>query len=261
MSDPEPQRESRRMVQGKMRPYHVPLTAMILVGGLGTRLRPVVSDRPKPMAMVQNVPFLEILVNSLAKKGVKDFVLLTGYRAEIIEDHFLGRSLNGLTLRISHEEFPLGTGGAVKHAAEFASDPSLLVNGDTFFDADIKKLCAFHEEMKGEVTLSLMAVDDVRPYGSVCLDEDGMITGFIEKGGGSGGPGLINGGLSLLSRGFIAALPDDAPYSMEQDIFPSLAREGKMFGLFQDRPFFDIGTPESYRAFERFVQQHRDLLP
>ena len=96
------------------------------------------------------VPFLEILVNSLAKKGVKDFVMLTGYRAEMIEDHFLAKSINGLTLRISHEEFPLGTGGAVKHAADFASDPSLLVNGDTFFDADINKLWQFHQEKRGK---------------------------------------------------------------------------------------------------------------
>jgi NDP-sugar pyrophosphorylase family protein len=135
------------------------------------------------------------------------------------------------------------------------------VNGDTFFDADIDNLWRFHQEKKGDVTLSLVGMDDVRPYGSVSLDESGMITGFTEKGGGSGGPGLINGGLSLLSRGFIDELPDGAPFSMERDIFPSLARERKMYGLFQDRPFFDIGTPESYRAFERFVRQHGDLLP
>lgn len=244
-----------------MRTPHVPVTALILVGGLGTRLRTIVSDRPKPMAMIGNVTFLDILVNSLATKGVKDFVMLTGYKAEMIEDHFLARPRGDSTLRISREDRPLGTGGAVKNAEDFASDPSLVVNGDTFFDVDIDRLWRYHKEKKGDVTLSLIGMDDVRPYGSVRLDESGMITGFTEKGEGSDGPGLINGGFSLLSRDFIASLPDEAPFSMERDIFPSLARAGKMYGLFQDKPFFDIGTPENYRAFERFVRRHSDLLP
>lgn len=231
----------------------LPVTALILAGGFGTRLRPVVSDRPKPMALVNGIPFLEILIDSLAEKGVRRFVLLIGYMGEMIEDYFKQRQSESLEIRFAHEETPLGTGGAVKNAEEFASDPSLLVNGDTFFDGDIEGLLKFHGQKGASVTLSLLAVPDVNRYGTVVADTDGRIRGFREKDSRKAAPGLINAGLSLLSKEFINGLPSGQAFSMERDIFPSLALSGKMFGLAQERPFFDIGTPESYEAFKRYV--------
>jgi D-glycero-alpha-D-manno-heptose 1-phosphate guanylyltransferase len=232
---------------------HLPFTAMILVGGLGTRLRSVVSDRPKPLAMVGDVPFLQILIDSLVHKGVRDFVLLAGYMSNMIESSIGSRYQRKLNVRFSLEERPLGTGGAVRNAAGFATDPTLLVNGDTFFDADLGKLYDYHKGSKGEVTLSLLEVNDASRYGSVLVDSSGRITGFKEKAEGSSGVGLINGGLSFLSRDFILGLPEGESFSMERDIYPSFVQTGKMFGLMQQAPFFDIGTPESYEAFQRFV--------
>lgn len=237
-----------------MRDKHaaLPFAAFILAGGLGLRLRPVIADRPKPMAAVGDAPFLEMLIDSLARKGVREFVLLTGFRGEMIEDHFRRLKPDGVSIKFSQEAVPLGTGGAVKLAERFATDPTLLVNGDTFFDADLSALLRFHGEKNAQVSLSLYEVEDVSRYGSVNVDNNGRITGFSEKKP-SGGRGLINAGLSLLSADFIKWLPEGS-YSMEQDVFPKFVASGRMFGLCQDRPFFDIGTPESYEAFQAFVR-------
>ena len=237
----------------------LPFTAFILAGGLGTRLQPVVSDRPKPMALVDGVPFLEMLLHSLAGKGVRDFVMLSGYRGDAIEEYFRGWGSHEVRVRFSREEKPLGTGGAVKLAERFATDPTLLVNGDTFYDADVHELLRFHRITGADVTLSLMPVENAARYGSVDVDEDGRVMGFHEKKGSSG-PGLINAGCSLLSLAFIKKLPQGCAFSMEQDIFPELTQTGKMFGLCREGTFFDIGTPESYEAFKRFATKPRQVL-
>ncbi len=235
-----------------------PITALILAGGLGERLRSVVPDRPKPMALIDGVPFLEILIRSLAAKGVRDFVLLTGYMGDMIEEYFQTPFDAGLSIRFSRERLPLGTGGAVKMAESMASDPSLLVNGDTFFDADVASLVRFHKQKSPSATLSLYPVDDVGRYGAVEADHEGRIIGFREKAQDMG-TGLINAGLSVLSREFVSSLPE-GPFSMERDIFPALAASGKMFGLSMKRPFFDIGTPDSYREFAVFIKQHPEYF-
>jgi len=212
------------------------------------------------MALIEGVPFLELLIGSLVGKGVRSFVLLTGYKGDMIERHFASLVNAGVTIRCSPEQTPLGTGGAVKNAALFATEPCLLVNGDTFFDADLEGLLRFHSEKKADVTLSLFEVDDVGRYGSVLVDQAGMITRFCEKDEGKAGRGFINAGVSILSKEFIESLPD-GPFSMERDVFPSLAGSGRLFGLPQQGAFFDIGTPESYAAFQAFVRGHPNLFP
>ncbi|MCA1961566.1 MAG: nucleotidyltransferase family protein [Desulfomonile sp.] len=240
-----------------MQPRALPFTAMILVGGLGLRLRTMVSDRPKPMALVGGKPFLEILIDCLAAKGVRDFVLLSGYMSEKIEEHFTRAQLKtGLRVRCCREETPLGTGGAVRNAARFATEPTLVVNGDTFFDANLGDLLRCHNEHGSDVTLSLRRVSDRSRYGSVVVNEDGRVTGFVEKGRGPHEPGLINAGVSVMARSFILSLPRGVPFSMEQDVFPSLAATGRMSGLVQESAFFDIGTPESYQAFLSYAREH-----
>jgi D-glycero-alpha-D-manno-heptose 1-phosphate guanylyltransferase len=229
------------------------IVAFILAGGLGTRLKSVVSDRPKPMALVRGVPFLEVLIDSFVSKGIKDFVLLTGYKSHMIEEHFR-EHYSSVRVRFSCEQTPLGTGGPVKQAEQLATEPSLLVNGDTFFDVDLDELHRFHVAKRALVTLSLLRVDDVGRYGAVKVDEQGRILGFVEKTPGPRGPGLINGGVSMLSLDFILGLPEGKPFSMEQEIFPLLCDSGRMFGLRQQRAFFDIGTPESYRDFLSFAR-------
>jgi NDP-sugar pyrophosphorylase family protein len=230
-----------------------PFIAMILAGGLGTRLRAIVSDRPKPLVLVRGVPFLDILIDSLASKGVRRFAILTGYLGRMIEEHLKDKYGNRLDISFSHEHEPLGTGGAVKLAAHLATEPTLLVNGDTFFDADLERLGRFHEEKRGQATLSLVKVQDPGRYGSVEVDQEGRVTGFREKDASSGGPGLVNAGVSMLTRQFILDLPATGHFSMEKDIFPIIGVKGELFGLCQDRAFFDIGTPESYEAFQAFM--------
>jgi D-glycero-alpha-D-manno-heptose 1-phosphate guanylyltransferase len=237
----------------------LPITALVLAGGMGTRLRSVVSDRPKPMALVNGAPFIEILIDSLAAKGIREFVLLVGHMADIIEKHFMAHNDKNLRIRFSYEQTPLGTGGAVKKAEGFASDPSLLINGDTFFDGDIHQLLQFHREKAADVTLSLLPVRDVSRYGSVTVNKTGLITGFREKHEGAAELGLINAGFSLISRDFIGSLPVDLAFSMEREIFPKLADSGRMFGLISKRSFFDIGTPESYDDFKRFIKDREEL--
>lgn len=231
----------------------LPFTALILAGGLGKRLRSVVSDRPKPMADVRGAPFLEILIESLADKGVRQFVLLTGYKGEAIEEHFANGCRSDIRITFSRERSALGTGGAVKNAEAFATDPSLLVNGDTFFDADLETLLSFHRSNAAEATLSLCKVQDASRYGSVMVNRKGMVIGFREKDKKISEPGLINAGLSLLAKRLISSLPNGS-FSMEREIFPTLVESGNVFGLLQERPFFDIGTPESYEAFKLFMR-------
>lgn len=228
--------------------------AFVLVGGLGTRLRSVVADRPKPMALVNGKPFLEILVRWLQRNGLEEIVLLTGYRSEAIEEYF--RSFLKPKLLFSRENVPLGTGGAVKLAEPFATDPTLLVNGDTFFDADIHSLFLQHLKEKPKVTLSLTQVADSSRYGSVVLDRSRRILRFEEKADHPKGPGLINAGMTLLSLDTIKTLPAGLNFSMEKDIFPGLASRREMLGIVLEGTFFDIGTPESYLEFVRYAEDH-----
>jgi D-glycero-alpha-D-manno-heptose 1-phosphate guanylyltransferase len=239
----------------KLSPRSLPITALILAGGMGTRLRAIVSDRPKPMALVHGVPFIEILIDSLAEKGIREIVLLVGYMGDFIEEYFTGLSNINSRIRVSHEQTPLGTGGAVKKAENLATDPSLLINGDTFFDGDINRLIQLHSEKAADVTLSLLPVADASRYGSVTVTENGLIEGFHEKQERISGPGLINAGFSLISKNFISELPGDRAFSMEREIFPKLADSGRMCGLVSKRSFFDIGTPESYEDFKKFVRE------
>jgi D-glycero-alpha-D-manno-heptose 1-phosphate guanylyltransferase len=227
------------------------LTALIPAGGLGTRLRSVVQDRPKPMADINGAPFLEIVVRCFHRKGLRHFVFLVGYKGEMIENHF--KNLPGdWDFGFSREVEPLGTGGAIKKALSFASEPCVSINGDTFFDADLNALLNFHREKRGSATLALYPVADVSRYGSVELNHEGRITRFTEKSDAGPKAGLINAGVTILSRDFIASLPDGA-FSMEQDVYPKEAAAGRLFGLAQDRAFFDIGTPESYADFTKYA--------
>lgn len=231
----------------------LPFPALILVGGLGTRLRPMVSDCPKPMAPVCGKPFLEILLDLLIRKGVSEFVLLTGYLGEQVENHFREGYRGTAGIRFSREPEPLGTGGAVRHARDKAGDPSLIVYGDTYFDVDLHELYRFHRHSQGIASLSLRHVPDAGRYGRVVTREDGRIEAFEEKGTGGSGPGLVAGGFYLYSRAFFDVLPDETSFSMEREVFPDLAREGLLYGLPQDKAFFDIGTPESYESFIDFA--------
>lgn len=231
----------------------LPFTAFILAGGVGSRLRTVVSDRPKPMALIGDKPFLDILIETLVEKGVSTIVLLTGYMSGHIEKHANKYHDSNVVVQISREETPLGTGGAVRNALNFASDPTLLVNGDTYFEVNILDLYNFHLRHNAEVTLSLGRVPDVGRYGAVLIGADHRIEDFQEKSETICGPGLINAGFSMVSRKLIENLPENRAFSMEKEVFPSLISGGRMFGIEQSGAFFDIGTPDSYYKFIEYM--------
>lgn len=220
------------------------VTAAILAGGLGTRLRPAVADRPKVLATVAGRPFLAQLLDQLAAGGVTEVVLLVGYGAEQVRETFDGQ-FNGLRLHYSTESSPLGTGGAVRHALpHLTGGRVLLLNGDSFCDFDLRDLLA----ADGVAYMVLAEVPDTGRYGRV-ESADGRVTGFTEKG--LGGPGPINAGVYLFPTDLLAELPADRPLSFERDVLPAWVGRG-LVRAFPGGRFIDIGTPESYAEADAF---------
>lgn len=231
------------------------IDAILLAGGLGTRLRAVVSDRPKVLAAVGGKPFLEYLFAQLAAAGVRRTVLSTGHLADQIQAHF-GDSARDLKIRYCEEKTPLGTGGAVRLSLpETSSDPVLVLNGDSYCDANLNAFLAFHKEKEASVSMLLTSVADTRRYGRVGIDSDSNVRGFEEKGTASGA-GLINAGIYLLSRKVIEEIPQDRPCSLERDVFPAVLGKGFFGYNGSSRFFIDIGTPESYKEAERLFEEY-----
>ena len=217
------------------------IKAFVLCGGLGTRLRPVVSDRPKSMALVGGVPFLQLLLERVRSQGVDQVILGTGYMAEQIEDFF--RDGQDLALRISYsrEREPLGTGGALKLAEPMLSDPVLILNGDSFVEWSLAATLELFTRRDAAAVIVLQAVPDVARYGSVTIDADGRVTEFVEKGTRTGA-GLINAGVYLLRKEMVSALPAGRAISLEKEVFPEQL-SSKVYGLVSNGLFIDIGIP------------------
>jgi D-glycero-alpha-D-manno-heptose 1-phosphate guanylyltransferase len=219
--------------------------AVVLAGGLGTRLREVVPDRPKPLAEVDGRPFLAYLVAQLRRDGFRDLVLSTGYGAAAVEQYFGHGTEHGVSITYSREPAPLGTAGALRHALPILSDRRVLVmNGDSFLDIDLARFAAAADG--GSAVLALVRVPDVARYGTVDIAGNGAITAFREKAARRG-PGIINAGVYVLDREVIEAMPPGRPLSLEQDVFPPLVGHG-LTGIEHAAWFVDIGVPEAYAA-------------
>jgi NDP-sugar pyrophosphorylase family protein len=217
------------------------LCAFVLCGGLGTRLRTVLSDRPKSMALIGGVPFLEILLRQLHRQGIRKVVLGTGYLAEQIHEYFEDGTRLGMKVSYSREEGPLGTGGALKLAEGLLSDPIIVLNGDSYVDWTLKAAQDLFATRTASLVMVLQSVPDVSRYGSVTIDDTGRITEFVEKGTRTG-PGLINAGVYLLEKKIVSRLPLGKAISLERDIFPQLL-DGRTFGIVAEGLFIDIGVP------------------
>jgi NDP-sugar pyrophosphorylase family protein len=225
-------------------------SAVILAGGLGTRLRPVLGGKPKVLAEVAGRPFLAHLLAHLSRCGIHHVVLATGWRSEEVEAFVGDGSIWGLSVEISPEETPLGTGGAVRQSAALVrSDPFLVLNGDTFVAADPARLLDFHLAHSARASLLAARVGDRSRYGALRIDAEGRVLGFSEKG--LVGEGYINAGVYALSRAALGLLPASGPCLLEIDLFPALLGGG-LWALRVEAPFLDIGTPESLRAAEAF---------
>lgn len=217
--------------------------AVILAGGLGTRLRGVVAGLPKPLAPVAGRPFLAWLLDQLADQGVVRVVLATGYRGEQVEAA-LGTVWRGMALAYSREREPLGTGGALALAArQIAQGEFFVLNGDTWLELDYPAFGGAVADRGARLGVALASVPDVSRYGSVRLDGD-RITGFDEKG--KTGAGFINAGVYWMRRDLLDGCPAGVAFSFERDVLlPAAARE-PVVGYAHTHGFTDIGVPEDY---------------
>lgn len=224
------------------------MEAIVLAGGMGTRLRSRISGIPKPMAPVAGRPFLEILLDRLAAAGFHRVLLSVGYLGSVIGDHF-GSQWHGMTIDYVTEDNPLGTGGAIRRAlAHIAGSSAFVLNGDTWLDVDYSEMNAVHRAAKSDLTLALSHVSDIARFGGVDLRGD-RIAGFIEKG--RTGPGWINGGVYVLSRNFPWPPLLGEKFSFETDVLSSQLAALRHSVYLSGGPFIDIGVPEDLDRAQR----------
>lgn len=226
-------------------------TAYILAGGFGTRLRQVVSDRPKVLAPVLGRPFVFHILDRLARAGLLRVVFCTGYMAQMLE-RMVGPSYRGMDILYSAEDTPLGTAGALRLALErHPSQLALALNGDSFLNADLAPYLDWFSRHTFTASLLLARVEDKARYGSVSLDSLGRVLGFEEKG--QGGPGLINAGVYILRAGALETIASGQPASIETEVFPQQAKSGSLGAFVSEGRFLDIGLPETYAQAGRFL--------
>jgi D-glycero-alpha-D-manno-heptose 1-phosphate guanylyltransferase len=227
------------------------VTAAILAGGLGTRLRSCIAGRPKVLAPVHGRPYLAYLLEQLASAGIRDIVLLTGHLAEQVYSTF-GDRYAGLRLTYSCEPSPLGTAGALRQALPHLSSPTiLLLNGDSYCAASLPDFWEFHHRCSADLSLVLTPREDCSRYGRVCLGAGDRVLDFEEKSQ-AGGAGWVNAGIYLINRPLIEEISPHGLASLERDWCPVWAAGKRCFGFLCQASFLDIGTPESYAQAEAF---------
>ncbi|HEC2816432.1 D-glycero-D-manno-heptose 1-phosphate guanosyltransferase [Campylobacter jejuni] len=217
------------------------MQAIILCGGLGTRLKSVIKNIPKPMAPINDKPFLEFILEYLKKQGVKEIILAVSYKYEVIQEYFKDEFL-GIKIKYSIEKEPLGTGGAIKEALKFIKNETYVLNGDTLFNIDLTKL----KLNESKICLALKQMNDFDRYGTVNVDEQGFVISFEEKVFKK--QGLINGGIYLLKKDIFNDFTLQEKFSFEeflQENYEKLKAKAEIF----DNYFIDIGVPEDYYNF------------
>jgi len=234
------------------------MQALILAGGLGTRLQTLLHDRPKPMAEVQGKPFLEYQIEQLRQQGFAELVLCVGHLAPQISEYFGTGWRWGIRIRYAVEADLLDTAGAIRNASQFIDGTFLVLNGDSYLDTDLRQLLAFHQHHRSVDQRTLGTIAAVRmeygaAYGMLELDEQGRILGFWEKAGS--GEGWINGGVYALEPDVLRCIPAGQAVSIERDTFPMVLDRGwHLFGYGVQGFFVDIGTPEGYQRFQHYAE-------
>lgn len=234
-------------------------TAVILAGGLGTRISHLLEGLPKPLAPVAGKPFLEWVIRYYARQGLGNFVVSAGYRADLIADFCRTLDLPGVHVRCVAEATPQGTAGGFCHAvAGDRSESWLICNGDSLVCADLSSFLSFGKGDPEEARLLALQMEECGRYGNLALDERGCLTAFHEK---VAGKGLINAGVYLLRSGLLARFPAQRPLSFETECFPSLLKENVMIRVDKvSAPFIDIGTESSLREAEAFILRNQDYF-
>lgn len=228
------------------------VNVVILAGGLGTRLKPIVNDRPKVMALINGRPFLTYLLDQISNAGLMDVILCVGYMGKYVESE-MGLSYKNLSLRYSYEYEPLGTGGALRNAHDLMNTDTILVmNGDSYCRYNLEEYGAFHKQKHAMASLLLTFVDDTRRYGCVKVDEHNYVLAFEEKRS-SEEPGWINAGVYIIDRDIISEIPHRRFVSLEKEIFPSLIGR-EFYGFMSDGYFLDIGTPKDFATAEMYFK-------
>lgn len=233
------------------------MQAIVLVGGEGTRLRPLTSDVPKPALTLVDRPFLAYMIEWLAGHGVTEVVLACGFLPDVLRAALAGEEERaGVRIRYAVEPEPLGTAGAIRFAAdtlgEDLDERFLALNGDVLTDLDLTALTNAHRERGARATIALHPVEDSAAYGLVSVDGEGAVTEFVEKTGEEV-PGEINAGMYVLERSVLDLIPPGENVSIEREVFPRLAGD-RLGALCLDGYWMDIGTPE------RYLQASWDIL-
>lgn len=232
------------------------ITAVILAGGLGTRLRSEVNDRQKTVAIVKGVPFFFFLLDKLRQADINEVVICCGYLSETVEAALEAYKGN-MKITLSYEESPLGTGGAIVNALKKINSSHLLVmNGDSFINCDLKRFISYCFKNSCLSCLVCTRVDDVSRYGAVLFNESsGLVRSFKEKNA-SQGPGYINTGVYLFSTRDLAEYSGNvSKFSLENELFPKLVEKNELYAFPCKGEFIDIGLPNSYREATAFFSR------
>jgi len=239
------------------------MKAFILAGGPGTRLKAFVSDRPKPMAIVNNRPFLDYLVDELKKYGITEIGFALRFMPEVIENYFgTGEKFGIKTFYAVQGDLDLGTAGAIKLAEDnLKGEPFMVLNGDTFFPINYSRFIEFHKQKGGLASIALSSVSDISAFGSVDLDSDDRIRAFREKTPDFHGPGLVNGGAYILDPKILEFVEPGQKVSIERDVFPRLIGYGQnIYGYKTDLTHFDIGSPIGIRKAAAYLKDASSIV-
>ena len=227
------------------------MRAVVLVGGFGTRLRPLTLHTPKQMLPVVHRPMIERVVEHLARHGITEAALALGYRPDVFQAAYPDSHCAGVKLHYAIEPEPRDTAGAIRFAAKDAgiAERFLVLNGDILTDLDIGALVAAHERTGAEGTIALHRVDDPSAFGVVPTDPDGRVTAFIEKPPRDDAPtDLINAGTYVLEASVLDRIEPDVPVNVERVTFPAMVADGSLYALDGDTYWLDAGTPATYLA-------------
>lgn len=229
--------------------------AFILAGGKGTRMRPFTYEIPKPMIPVQGKPLVQHIIELLRKHEIRDIILSVGYMSEKIKEHFGNGSKFGVNITYSEEKREMGTAGALYLAKDMLNGPFLMLNGDVLSDIDLGDFIRFHEEKKSSATIALTPVEDPSQFGVAKMKGDKILE-FVEKPKKGDEPSkLINAGVYALNPEIIKMIPKGHAM-MEKQIFPKLAKKGKLYGYHFDGQWFDTGT---YEAYENVIRNWKGI--
>jgi len=229
---------------------------IILAGGLGTRLRQTLGTLPKPLAPIGNKSFLDYLLEFISHQGFRDVIISLGYGSDAIKESLGDGSSRGLRIAYTLERELLGTAGAVKLSElVIGSDDFFVMNGDTYFEVDLKHMLRFHESRNAVATIAMAYKADTGRYGDIFIDKDNEVVSFSEKAG-EGRAGYINGGIYIFRKEVLQYIPANKACSLEKEIIPFLVGKG-LYGFPVKGYFIDIGIPEDYEKAKREIPLRR----